>query len=249
MKRLLFGLMAIGLFPGFTLGGQHSAHVNFSGRWVLSMTRTKHMPLGLKACTMLVRQTGQQLEVRTEQKGNLRQRSRHTERPISRGGELPPGWTPSPQGEVPTPDPGGARYGIGGPPTERVPIIPGSSGHARPTQTITDMVYAAFAFYPRDADYNLDGSKSTVTFGREKRAAAKAWLRWSEGGRMLKLSIMGNAVPNDKFNFWKDIVLKDRWKLSKDGQTLFVKRTVRTPVGPSRLRLVFSREPSGGRPH
>jgi hypothetical protein len=126
--------------------------------------------------------------------------------------------------------PGGSVGGpIGG---EGTPA--GTGGQSRKERKSTRTA-TAFAIYPRSAIYKLDGGESNVHLGDSTHTQATSKAAWAKGHQQLKLALTGGNGSGD------GILLKEQWRLSKDGQRLLVDRTVRTPGGTSSIHLVFDK--------
>lgn len=226
---------------------------NFSGEWMLDTHQTKNLPKGLKSYRMLVRQNGQQLKVKTSLKGDLR--------PVGVLAEPYPG-SGLPGSGSPVGYPGSSRGRMGGgmgraggmgmpgggmahPMGERIPTISGgnnrggeSGGESR-SQRRAD----AFLFFPSNATYHLDHGETTARLGGPMHADATAKARWVKNGKVLKLSLEGNQYSGPS----GDIQLEDRWKLSKDGQSLIVDRDFHSIRGSTTLHLVFHKQATASR--
>ncbi|MGH9375926.1 MAG: hypothetical protein ACRD1J_07135 [Terriglobia bacterium] len=216
---------------------------NFSGNWVLDTGQTKNLPHGLESYSMSVSQDGQQLQVKTSLKGDLRPVAVFTE-PYPGAG--PGGWPSGSRGRL-----GGGMGRMGGmgmpggggmsrPMSEGIPEIPGSTGSGGTgRESRTPGRSAVFIYYPSNAAYKLDGDKTTTQFGGPMHADATLKANWAKSGTVLKLSLEGNqrsTLSND------DIQLTDQWKLSKDGQSLMVDRAFHSARGSTTLHLVFHKQ-------
>jgi len=257
MNMLLAGLAAVGLCVRPVSAKQPSARTDFSGRWVLNTAQTKDVPVGLRDYNMVVSQDALQLEVRTNLKGKLTPRIRQLSQlpPQEEVQALPGGLLPNGERQtnvVDTPAygwPNASLQGVSGdtsedgPPWQLAPLtlIPGI-GSPGCTQAPRTGPFAAFILYPPRAVYRFDRRKSSAEFGSSRHAPATSEARWGKGGKVLKLWLAGRDTLSSMCGMWHWTVLQERWKLSKDGQTLLVDRTVSTLMGPRRFRLIFSKQ-------
>ena len=238
--------------------------VDFSGAWVLDTSQTKNLPQGLDSYSMNIKQSEQRLAVQTTLKGDLRPMASVPNGPNGRngpnaGGNQGPGTTGPYPGTTPGGYPGGMGGGMGvpriggmgmpggmgrGPMGEGMPGggMPGGGGgigrhrHGRKPQGAT-----AFMLYPSRAVYNLDGSESAAKMGGDGQNNATLRANWEKGGKELRLALTGDDNSDRR---GRQLQLKDDWKMSKDGQTLKVDRTVKTPGGSKTLHLVFHKQDS-----
>jgi len=95
---------------------------------------------------------------------------------------------------------------------------------------------AAYQLYPKNAVYNLDGSESTTQLGDSDQTNATSKAAPEKNGSELKLSLVGNG---DSGRGGGKIRIKEQWKLSEDGKTLKVDRTVKSAEGSGTFHLVF----------
>src|SRR5215472_11933971 len=109
--RLMLGIFVCSVL---LLAKSPSKRADFSGSWVLDISRTKNLPQGLDRCAMVVHQSEQQLKVETSVEGELRPAEDDT-RTTGRQG---PGGYPGSPGSYPR----RGGIGIGG------IGLPGSSG-------------------------------------------------------------------------------------------------------------------------
>lgn len=221
---------------------------DFSGQWVLDTSQTKNLPQGLESYTMVVSQNPDQLKVKTVLKGDL-----------SLAGDMNGPYPGGPGGGNPGRYPGnypgsmGGRGRIGGigtpiggmgggPMSEGIPGtgMPGSGGGGGSgSRGRSGSKSAAFTLYPEGAVYKLDGSQSAAELGGPEHEDATSKVEWAKGGQLLKLSLKANE---DSSMSGRAIELKDQWKLSKDGQSLLVDRTVHSPRGSATFHLVFHKQ-------
>ena len=86
--------------------------------------------------------------------------------------------------------------------------------------------------------YKLDGTESTVELGDQNSTDASSKAEWGKDGE-LKVTLVGN---HDAGGGGSKIQLKDKWKLSQDGQSLSVERAVHSPEGSGTAHLVFRKQ-------
>jgi hypothetical protein len=96
-----------------------------------------------------------------------------------------------------------------------------------------------FMLFPKTAVFNLDGSTSTAQLGGPTSSDATLKADWAKSGKMLKLSLVGDAGAGQKSG---ETQLKDQWELSEDGRFLKVERAVHPPHGSSTVHLVFRKQ-------
>ncbi|MGH9452524.1 MAG: hypothetical protein ACRD2O_00970 [Terriglobia bacterium] len=260
MKKTLLLCLALASTVALLNAKNPPKSADFSGNWVMETDQTKNLPQGLESYRMAIKQTGEQLGVQTTLKGDLRPMGNLPNIPNGpNGGGQGPGST----GRYPNTAPGGYPGGMGGgmgmprvggmgmpggraggPMSEGIPgsTMPrGGGGEGRRPGGGRSQAIAAFKLYPSNAVYKLDGSESTAKLGGSAHSGASLKANWEKGGKQLKLSLTGD---DDSDRRGEQIQLKDVLKLSKDGQTLKVDRTVRTARGSSTLHLVFHKEGS-----
>ncbi|GEM_PF-478927 len=261
MKKNLMFCLAVAFTGTFLYAKTPPKPVDFSGNWVLDTGQTKNLPQGLESYSMNIKQTEQQLGVQTTLKGDLRPMARVPNGPNGRNGPNSGGGqgtgTAGPYPGTPGGYPGGMGGGMGmprvggmgmpggmgrGPMGEGMPgggMPGGGGGIGRQHHSRKPEGAAAFALYPSRAVYKLDGTNSTAKLGGTAQSNATSRANWSKDGKQLKLSLVGN---DDSDRTGSQIRLKDGWKLSKDGQTLKVDRTVKTSGGSKTLHLVFHKQ-------
>ncbi|MGH9434259.1 MAG: hypothetical protein ACRD3T_22250 [Terriglobia bacterium] len=249
MKKTLLFCLALATLTTLLAARTPPKPVDFSGNWVLDTSQTKNVPQGLESYSIAVKQSEQQLDVQTTLKGDLRQSL-----PNGSSGPNPGEQAPGPVGRYPGSYPGGMgmpRTGGMGMPGGRagVPMgegIPGGGmpggrgGEGRqPGAGGRAQAIAAFKLYPSNAVYKLDGSESTAKLGGSDPSTATTKANWEKGGKEVKLSLTGDDNSDRRGG---QIQLKDTWKLSKDGQTLKIDRTVQTMRGSGTVHLVFRKQ-------
>jgi len=242
MRKTLYSVLGVALCPALLLAKSPSKPADFSGRWVLDASRTKTLPQGLDRCTMSVNQNEQQLKVETTVEGELHP-AEDTGRTSGRT-QTPGGYPGSPGGYPRT---GGIGIGgIGIPGTGNSPMGGGIPGVGMPgggRGTSHDMSraqadIAALTLYPRSAVYKLDGGESTAHLGGPAETDATLRADWEKSGKALKLSLVSSGERRAH-----EVQLKHEWKLSNDGQSLMVDRSLRSPEGSGTLHLVFHKQP------
>ncbi|MGH9448197.1 MAG: hypothetical protein ACRD3O_21125, partial [Terriglobia bacterium] len=103
---------------------------------------------------------------------------------------------------------------------------------------------AAFTVYPGSAIYELNGAQSTAELGGPEHEDATSKATWAKHGKLLKLSLESSG---DSGMSGRSIHVQDDWKLSKDGQSLLVDRTVHLARGSATFHMVFHKQvPSAG---
>ena len=95
---------------------------------------------------------------------------------------------------------------------------------------------AAYKLYPQSAVYKLDGSESTAQLGDPEQTNATSKAEREKNGEVLKLSLVGNE---DSGQGGGKIQLKEQWRLSEDGKSLKVDRSIKSPEGSGTVHLVF----------
>jgi hypothetical protein len=105
---------------------------------------------------------------------------------------------------------------------------------------------AAYKIYPENVAYKLDGSQGTAQLRDRDQTNATSKAERAKDGEMLKLSLVGNGDSGNKGN---KVQITEQWKLSDDGKSLKVDRTVKSPEGSGAVHLVFlKRESDTARP-
>jgi len=244
MKRACALVLMLACCTMIANAKSESNPANFSGTWVLDFGQTKNPPAGLQNYTIVVKQDQQQLKVETTLKGNPQ--APPDDNSVNPGGNYPGGGGGYP---------GGRRGGMGGMgmPGRIGSDVPGgmggsgggmpSSGRGRPRgEGRGQGVVAAYKLYPQNAVYKLDGSESTAQLGDSAGSDATLKAELSKGGEQIKLSMVGNEDPGQKGG---KVELKDQWKLSRDGQALFVDRSIKSPEGSGSVHLVFVKQEAG----
>lgn len=234
MKRILFLLLALAFCSTIVSAKEASKPTNFSGNWVLDFGQTKNPPAGLQNYSMVVNQDEQQLKVETSLQGDL-QAAQNTLNSGSYPGGTPGGY------------PGGGRRGgmgggmgmpggIGiGMPGGGMGMPRGGGGRPRSEGPAQGNV-AAYKLYPHSAVYKLDGSESTAQLGDPEQTSATSKAAREKNGEVLKLSLVGNR---DSGQGGGKIQVKEQWKLSEDGKSLKVERSIKSPEGSGTVHLVF----------
>lgn len=258
MKTKITSLcLALSFYAALSPAKTQPKPADFSGKWALDTSQPKNLPQGLKAYSMVVSQDAKQLKIETSIQGDLRPAPRldgpypgggprGTNYPAGQGNGVPgrggiglgrmgriggmgmPGGGERPMGE---------GMPVGGMPADGVGGRSGGAGGDKSHATI-----AAFSSYPRRAVFELDGSKTSAQLGGPRHASATLKATWAKSKQVLKMS----ADANDNSGMGGDILLKDQWKLSKDGRSLIVDRAVHSKRGSGTVRLIFHKQPVGG---
>lgn len=113
----------------------------------------------------------------------------------------------------------------------------GRGGRSRPASRLEGNP-TAYKLYPQTAVYKLDGSESTAQLGDQDSTVATSKAEWGRDGE-LKFSLLGKDDSGQKSS---KVQVKDQWKLSEDGQTLKVERSVHSPEGSGSVHLVFHKQ-------
>jgi hypothetical protein len=235
MKKILLVLLLLAFSSTIVQAKEPAKPTNFSGNWVLSFGQTKNPPAGLQRYSMVVNQDEQQLKVETSLQGDLQA----TPRTPNSGG-YPGGSTGG--------SPGGRRGGMGGGmgmpggigmgmPGGGMGMPRGGGGRPRAEGPLQGNV-AAYKLYPQSAVYKLDGSESTAQLGDREQTNATSKAEREKNGEVLKLSLVGNG---DSGQGGGKIQVKEQWKFSKDGKSLKVDRSIKSPEGSGTVHLVFSK--------
>jgi len=243
MKKLVLVLLAAVFSSTLLQGKEPSKPADFSGNWVLNFSETKNPPAGLEGYSMVVSQNQQQLKVQTTLQGDL-QPEQGGQNPGSypggSGGGYPGRRGGMGRGGIGLPGIGGIGWpGGGGMPGGGIP----GGGSGRPSgEGRSRGSLAAYKLYPQNAVFMLDGSASTVQLGDPEQTGATSRAEWAKGGGELKLSLVGNGASGQRGD---SIQLKDEWKLSEDGKSLRVDRSIKSPEGSGTVHLVFFKQEGG----
>jgi hypothetical protein len=229
MKKILLVLLTLAFCSTIVQAKQPSKPTNFSGNWVLSFGETKNPPAGLQRYSMVVNQDEQQLKVDTSLQGDLQA----TPNTPNSGGY--PGGSSGGSGR--RGGMGGGMGGIGiGIPGVGMGMPRGGGGRPRTEGPSSQGSVAAYKLYPQSAVYKLDGSESTAQLGDPEQTNATSKAEREKSGEVLKLSLVGNG---DSGQGGRKIQVKEQWKLSEDGKSLKVDRSIKSPEGSATVHLVF----------
>jgi len=241
MKKILMAFLGIVFCTGVAFAKDASNPASFSGLWVLDFGQTKNPPAGLQSYSMVVKQDQQQMKVETSLEGDLQAAP-------SQSGNAPGGGYPGGSGGM------GRRGGMGGgvgmgrmgmdiPGGMGGPTggqggggTPGGGRGGQRGEGRSQGSVAAYKLYPQSAVYRLDGSESTAQLGDAAGTDATLKAEWAKSGRELKLSMSGNEDSTQKGG---KVQLKDQWKLSDDGKSITVERSIKSPEGSGTVHLVF----------
>lgn len=258
MKRLTWMVGALFLCGGaLGLAKTPPKPANFSGTWILDASQTKGAPAGLESYRMVVLQKPDEIKVSTALKGDVKEDAAA----VNPNGPLGPNEPSQPRGSgYPNGSIGGiyGRGGMGGmggigmgrpggetPMGEGLPGggLPGSSRGSQPggstRQGRSRSTAGAFIFYPKSAVFHPDGAATSAQFGGPMRADATLKADWAKNGQELKMSLNGNQYSSSGGG---SLEMKDQWKLSKDGKSLMVDRSVHAGRSSTTVHLVFHRE-------
>ena len=89
--------------------------------------------------------------------------------------------------------------------------------------------------------YKLDGSKGSAQLRDRDQTNATSKAEQAKDGEALKLSLVGNGDSGNKGN---KVQITEQWKLSQNGKSLKVDRTVKSPEGSGTVHLVFLKRES-----
>ena len=235
MKKMSLVLLALVLCSIVVRAKQPSSSANFSGNWVLDFNQTKNPPAGLQSYNMAVKQDQQELKVETSLRGDLQPaQSDASGYPGGSPGGYPGGRGGMGGGGMGMPGRGGIYMPGGGMP--RGGGMPGGGGGGRAAEGRGTV--AAYEVYPQSVVYKLDGSASTAQFGDPEQTEATSRAEVDKNGEVLKLSLLGNGNSGQKGG---KIQVKEEWRLSQDGKSLRVERSVKSPEGSGTVHLVFSK--------
>jgi hypothetical protein len=112
--------------------------------------------------------------------------------------------------------------------------MPGGGGGGRGGEGQGNV--AAYKLYPQNVVYKLDGSASTAQFGDPDQTEATSKAELEKNGEALKLSLLGNENSGQRGG---KIQVKEEWRLSQDGKSLRIDRSVKSPEGSGTVHLVF----------
>ena len=236
MRKFLLAVlavMALAVWMTFGQAKDTSKPTNFSGNWVLNFGQTKNPPDGLQGYELVAKQDKQQLKVETTLQGDLQ----HTPS------------TPSPVGY---PGGSGRRAGMGGglglpgaigigmgiPVALGIPR--GGGGRSRSGGSSRGNI-AAYKLYPQNVAYKLDGSEGTAQLRDVEQTNVTSKAERAKDGELLKLSLVGKGDSGQKQS---KVQITEQWKLSEDGKSLKVDRTVKSPEGSGTVPLVFLKRES-----
>jgi hypothetical protein len=229
MKKILVALLEIAFCSTLVLAKKHTQPANFAGNWVLDFDQTENLPAGLEAYSMVVNQDQQQIKVETSLEGNLQPA------PIAPNAGRYPGGTSagypgrrSGAGRMGGSTAGGGMGRSGG----------GRASGGRPAQGSV----AAYTLYPSSAVYKLDGSESTAQLADPEHTDATIKAVQARDGEVLRLSLKGRQNPGEKDG---KTLVKDQWRISKDGKSLEVTRKIKSPEDSGTMHLVFIRKEIG----
>jgi hypothetical protein len=231
MKKILPLFLAALFCSTLVWAKQPSNSRDFSGNWVLDFGQTKNPPAGLQDYSIVVNQDQQELKVKTSLQGDLQPTQSDTNGypggssggyPERRGGM---------GGGLGMPGRGGIGGGMG---------MPGGGGGGRGGEGQGNI--AAYKLYPQSVVYKLDGSASTAQLGDSEQTEATSKADLEKNGEVLKLSLVGNGNSSQRGG---KIQVKEEWKLSQDGKSLKVDRSVKSPEGSGTVHLVFLKKEVG----
>jgi len=238
MKKFLvavFEVMSLAVWITFGQAKDTSKPTNFSGNWVLNFGQTKNPPDGLQGYELVAKQDERQLKVETTLQVDL-QRTSSTPNPVGYPGGS--GRTTGMGGGLGVAVPGGIGIGMGVPVALGIPR--GGGGRSRSGGSSQGNI-AAYKLYPQNVAYKLDGSEGTAQLRDVEQTNVTSKAERAKDGELLKLSLVGNG---DSGNKGTKVQITEQWKLSEDGKSLKVNRTVKSPEGSGTVHLVFLKRES-----
>jgi hypothetical protein len=237
-KVIAFCLLSLLVWGGARLGAAPRIS-DFSGTWTLDKSKTSNLPPQLESYHMRINQSAHQLTVKTEIAGDFQRALTPDEnapqRPQSRrrGDGYPGGGMGIPGVGFPR------RRGMGYPggPGGR---YPGGNrgGYPRGNRRRGGM---ALRMGPPDATYSLDGHSTNVALQHPFTGNASVKTAWKKGGKLLEFITLRDLTERDEI-----INSTEGWQLSKDGSVLKVRRSVKTPQGTEKVKLIFNKTGSAG---
>jgi hypothetical protein len=236
MKKTLLMFLAVGFCTTLARAKQSSNPANFSGNWALDFSQTKNPPAGLQAYSMIVNQDQQELNVKTSLQGDLQPAQSDTSGYPGGSSGGYPGGRGGMGGGMGMPGRGGMGMPGGGMGMPRGGGMPGGGGGGRDGEGRGTV--AAYKLYPQSVVYKLDGSASSAQLGDPEQMDATAKAELEKNGEVLKLSLVGSESSGQRGG---KIQVKEEWRLSQDGKSLRVDRSVKSPEGSGTVHLVFSK--------
>jgi hypothetical protein len=236
MKKFLLAVlsvMALAVWTTFGQAKETSKPTNFSGNWVLNFGQTKNPPDGLQGYELVAKQDEQQLKVETTLEGDL-ERAPSTPNPVGYPGGS--GRRAGMGGGVGLP--GGIGIGMGIPVALGIPR--GGGGRSRSGGSSRGNV-ADYELYPQSVVYKLDGGEGTAQLRDPEQTNVTSKAERAKGGELLKLSLVGKGDSSQKQS---KVQITEQWRLSEDGKSLRVDRTVKSPEGSGTVHLVFLKRES-----
>ena len=233
MKRILFLFLILTFCSTFVSAKEASKPTSFSGNWVLNFGQTKNPPDGLQGYELMAKLGEQQLKVETRLQGDL-QRTPSTPNPVGYPGGS--GRRAGMGGGLGLP--GAIGIGMGIPVALGIPR--GGGGRSRSGGSSRGNI-AAYKLYPQNVAYKLDGSEGTAQLRDVEQTNVTSKAERAKGGELLKLSLVGKGDSSQKQS---KVQITEQWRLSEDGKSLRVDRTVKSPEGSGTVHLVFLKKES-----
>ena len=245
MKKILLVIPAFAFCSMAVRAKEPSNPTNFSGNWALDFSQTKNPPAGLQNYSMVVNEDQQELNVKTSLQGDLQPTQSDTSGyPGGSQGGYPGGRGGMGGGGMGMPGRGGIGMPGGGMGGSSGRGMPGGGGGGRGEEGRGNV--AAYKLYPQSVVYKLDGSASSAQLGDPEQTEATSKAEVEKSGEALKLSLVGNENSGQRGG---KIQVKEEWRLSQNGKSLKVDRSVKSPEGSGTVHLVFSKregDSSGG---
>jgi len=220
---LLFCLLSIVAVSETRAQAPAASASAFAGTWVLDRASTntsKDFPRKLKNYKVTVADNEMALNVKSEIDGNVeieisRDRSAENSDIVSNNAS---------RSSAPPPAGGVSGNSLG-------------SGKA---ETINYGGTMALFFTPNNVTYNLNGeeAKLDIKQGDKVTGVARIKAKLDKSGKQLQFTTIRrmNTMKGDI-----EITIRETWKLSKDGKTLKLERTVETPTARDLLVMVLAR--------
>ncbi len=239
MKKIPWVYLVLAFCSTLLPAKEPSRPTNFSGNWVLDFSLTRNPPAGLEDCSMVVAQDQQQLKVETLLIGDLQSSPN-----VPNAGGYPGGSSRgSSSGRVGRGGSMGVGMGRGGRGAPGGGMgMPGVGDAGPRMEAASPGKVAAYQLYPHRAVYKLDSTESNAQLGDPQQTDATSNAKWLKNGEMLKLSLTGNEDPDRK---GRKIHIQDQWRLSQDGKSLMVDRSIKSPEGSGTVHMIFVRKGVG----
>jgi hypothetical protein len=216
MKKICFniGLVIIFLSAVIGINAQLTAS-KFTGTWTLDKEKTniKDLPQKLKNYTMTVSGNEDILGVKSEVDGPVEIESTRT----SNGGGVSTSSSRT-----------SASSGLG------VSATTGGASNGN-IDKITYGGTMALFFTPTQINYNLNGEEVKVEI---KNGTARIKAKPDKNGKSIQFTIIRRVkTPNGEM----EIIAREWWKLSEDGKSIKLQRTIETPTSRDEITLFLTK--------